>query len=179
MKAAFGKWLGREWGLLTSNPFANVKPPKCDDPDVRIVSAAESKALFDWFGERWNNWRLPLVYLEVATLLGWRATEVASIREEDLLPDGFVRVAAENCKTRRHKYGWLPPDMYADVQACAAGGLAFGRFSDELRRLLMLWKRQPHHAAWSRTSPPSGLCNGCKMSCGGSTMAVKGSLYLA
>jgi len=99
LKAVFGKWLGRECGLLASNPFANVKPPKCDDPDVRIVSAAESKALFDWLAERWNNWRLPRVYLEVAILLGWRATEVASITEEDLLPDGYVRVAAERCKT--------------------------------------------------------------------------------
>lgn len=61
LKAVFGKWLGRECGLLTSNPFANVKPPKCDDPDVRIVTAEESMALFKWFGERWNNWRLPLV----------------------------------------------------------------------------------------------------------------------
>jgi integrase len=154
LKAAFGKWLGRECGLLISNPFANVNPPKCDDPDVRIVSAAESKALFDWLGNRWNNWRLPLVYLEVATLLGWRATEVASIREEDLLPDGYVRVAAENCKTRRHKYGWLPSSLYADVQACVAGGWAFGRFSDELRRLLMLWKRQPHHARMVRDFLP-------------------------
>ncbi len=146
LKAVFGKWLGKELGLLTTNPFANVKPPKCDDPEVRIVSAAESKALFDWLGVEWNNWQLPIVYLEVASLLGWRATEVASIKEEDLLPDGYVRVAAESCKTRRHKYGWLPPSLYADLQACAAGGWAFGRFSDELRRLLMLWKRQPNHA---------------------------------
>ena len=157
LRAVFGKWLGRELGLLASNPFANVKPPKCDDPDVRIVSAAESKALFDWLGVEWNNWRLPIVYLEVASLLGWRATEVASIREEDLLPDGYVRVAAENCKTRRHKYGWLPPNLYADLQACAAGGWAFGRFSDELRRLLMLWKRQPNHASMVMDFAPKRL----------------------
>ncbi|MEN6405893.1 MAG: hypothetical protein ABFC77_05420 [Thermoguttaceae bacterium] len=157
LKAVFGKWLGRECGLLTSNPFANVKPPKCDDPDIRIVSAVESKALFDWLNARWNNWRLPVVYLKVATLLGWRATEVASIREEDLLPDGYVRVAAKSCKTRRHKYGWLPPDLYADVQSCEAGGFAFGRFSDELRRLLMLWKRQPHHASMVRDFSPKRL----------------------
>jgi integrase len=154
LKAVFGKWLGQECGLLMSNPFVNVKPPKCDDPDVRIVTAEESAALFKWFGDRWNNWRLPLVYLEVAALLGWRATETASLREEDLLADGFVRVAAENCKTRRHKYGWLPPKLYADVQACAASGWAFGRFSDELRRLLILWKRRPHHARKVRDFSP-------------------------
>ena len=77
-----------------------MKPPKCDEPDVRIVTADESADLFAWLGDRWNNWRLPIVYLEVAALLGWRATEIASMREDDLLADGFVRVEAESCKTR-------------------------------------------------------------------------------
>jgi integrase len=95
--------------------------------------------------------------LEVAALLGWRATEIASIREEDLLPDGYVRVAAESCKTRRHKYGWLPADLRASVEACAAGGWAFGRFSDGLRRLLLLWKRQPHHAGTVKDYAPKRL----------------------
>jgi hypothetical protein len=157
VKSIFGKWLVRECGLLASNPFANVKPPKCDDPDVRIVSAEESAALFKWLGDRWNNWQLPLVYLRVAALLGWRATETASLREEDLLPDGFVRVAAENCKTRRHKYGWLPADLYADVQACAADGWAFGRFSDQLRRLLLLWRKRPGHAALLKEFTPKRM----------------------
>jgi integrase len=157
LKAVFGKWLGRECGLLTSNPFATVKPPKCDDPDVRIVTAEESAALFKWFRERWNNWRLPLVYLEVAALLGWRATETASLREEDLLAGGFVRVAPARCKTRRYKYGWLPADLYADLKACAADNWAFGRFSDDLRRLLILWKRQPNHARLVKDFTPKRL----------------------
>jgi len=157
LKAAFGKWLGKELGLLDSNPFANVRAPKCDDPDVRLVAAEESTALFKWLGDRWNNWQLPLVYLEVLALLGWRATETAGIREEDLLSDGYVRVVAERCKTRRHKHGWLPPDLYADLKACSAGGWAFGRFSDELRRLLILWKRQPHHARVVKDFTPKRL----------------------
>ncbi len=73
---------------------------------------------------------------------------------QNMLPDDYIRVAAEHCKTRRHKYGRVPPDLYADVQRCAAGGWAFGRFSDELRRLLMLWRRQPHHASKARKFSP-------------------------
>lgn len=157
LKAAFGKWLGRECGLLQSNPFAGVRPPKCDDPEIRIVAASESEALFAWLADRWNNWKLPAVYLEVAALLGWRATEIASIRTDDLLSDGFVKVAAETCKTRRHKYGWLPAELYADVQACSANGWAFGRFSDELTRLLFLWKRRPNHAARVKDFTPKRL----------------------
>lgn len=157
LKAIFGKWLGQEMGLLRSNPFANVKPPKCDDPDVRIVSAAESRALVEWLNDRWNNWALPVVYLEVLAYTGWRATETAALREEDLLGDGNVRVIAENCKTRKHKYGWLPTGLYADLKACSADGWAFGRFPDELKRLLILWRKRPRAALMVGEFTPSRL----------------------
>ena len=157
LRAVFGKWLGRELSLLPFNPFANVRPPKCDDPDVRIVSAKENAALFKWLRDRWARWELPLVYLQAVALLGWRATETASLREDDLLPDGFVRVAAENCKTRRQKFGWLPADLYADVKACASGGWVFGSFSDELRRRLILCRKQPNHAARVKAFSPNRL----------------------
>jgi integrase len=147
LKAAFGKRLGKELGILSSTPFANVTLPKCDDPDVRLVTADESKALVEWLSKRWSDWKLPLTYLEVLATTGWRATETAAIREKDLLGDGHIRVVAENCKTRRHKYGYVPPGLYADLTACAADGWAFGRFSDQLRRLLLLWKKRPSHAA--------------------------------
>jgi hypothetical protein len=156
LKAVFGKWLMRECGLLNNNPFANVKPPKCDDPDVRIVSGVESQSLFAWLSNRWYGWKLPTVYLEVAALIGWRVTEVASIQDEDLLPDGFVRIASSTSKTRKFKYGWLPAELYKRVKACAAGRWAFGQFSDDLRRLL-LRKRRPHHAARVREFTPKRL----------------------
>jgi integrase len=157
LKAAFGKRLTKELGLIPSNPFVNVTPPKCDDPEVRIVSPDERKALVEWLSKRWNNWKLPLTYLEVLAATGWRATETAALREKDLLGDGHVRVIAENCKTRRHKYGWLPPALYANLQECAAAGWAFGRFSDQLRRLLLLWKRRPSHAARVKDFQPKRL----------------------
>jgi integrase len=157
LKAVFGKWLGRECGLLAHNPFATVNAPKCDEPDIRIVTAAETGELFAWLATRWNNWRLPGIYLEVAALVGWRATEIASMREDDILDDGFIRVGAESSKTRRHKFGWLPAVLHAELKACSAGGWAFGRFSDDLRRLLMIWKGRPHHAARVRDFAPARL----------------------
>ncbi len=157
LKAIFGKWLGKECGLLAGNPFADIKAPKCDEPEVRIVSAAESADLFTWLGARWNNWRLPAVYLEVAALVGWRATEIASMREEDILADGFIRVAAESSKTRRYKFGWLPAGLHAELKGCVAGGFAFGKFADELRRLMFVWKHQPHHAARIKDFAPDRL----------------------
>lgn len=146
LKAIFGKWLRDECGLIGSNPFEKVKPPRCDEPEIRIVSAAETADLFAWLAERWHKWPLPQTYLEIASLLGWRATEIASIREEDILPDGFVRVLAESSKTRKTKMGWLPEKLHSSLRECVADGWAFGRFSDDLRRRLILLQRR-HHAA--------------------------------
>jgi integrase len=157
LKALFGKWLGRECGLLSTNPFANVRPPKCDDPDVRIVSATEATELANWFSERWNGWRLPVLFLEVATQVGWRATELASLRAEDLLDDGIVQCVAQSSKTRKQKFGQLSPALHTELRERCAGGWVWGRFSDELRRLLILWKRQPNHAASVRDFSPARL----------------------
>jgi integrase len=143
----FGKWLGKQCGLLDTNPFAGIKPPRCDDPDKRIIASDELAELFAWLNDRWHNWRLPIVYLEVASYTGWRATEIASLREEDLLPDGHLRVSATSSKTRKAKYGWLPADLYADLKSCAVDGSAFGKFAGELQRRLLVVRRQPGHAA--------------------------------
>jgi integrase len=137
--------------------FASVKPPRCDEPDVRIVAAKEKQSLYDWLAKRWNNWRLIRVYLDVLAWTGWRATETAGIREEDSLADGFVRIVSMHSKTRKPKVAWLPPELLADLQACSANGWAFGRFSDEFRRLLLLWKKQPHNAARVREFAPARL----------------------
>jgi integrase len=159
LKAVFGKWLSRECAILdpAANPFACVKAPRCDEPNVRIVTASERAEFNDWFARRWNNWRLPLVYLDVADATGWRATEIASMRADDVLDDGFVRVLAESSKTRRSKHSCLPAALHDELSGCAADGWAFGRFSDELRRRLLLWKRQPHHAAKVKDFTPDRL----------------------
>ena len=47
--------------------------------------------------------------------------------------------------------------LHAELRDCAADGWAFGRFSDELRRLLYVWKRQPHHAAKIKEFSPERL----------------------
>ena len=158
LKAIFGKWLGRECGLLVDNPFAKISRRSATDPRVRLVSADEMASLFQWFGERWNNWQLPIIYFR-----GGGADGLA--RDRDRQP-ARVRSATR----------WLRADPRGGVQdpprevrpaaggpgmdqlaACVADGMAFGRFADELRRLLMLWKRRPHHAAKVRDFSPERL----------------------
>jgi hypothetical protein len=47
--------------------------------------------------------------------------------------------------------------LHADLKACGANGCAFGRFANELRRLLILWRKAPHHAAKVKDFAPDRL----------------------
>ena len=95
-------------------------------------------------------------------LLGWRATENASLRREDLLSDGFVRLSAKVSKTRSYMYGWLPEELHSELLSRCADRWAFGCFADELRRLLRDVKGQPHHAAKVKSFSASDWSLGCK-----------------
>ena len=166
LKAVFGKWLGRECGLLTSNPFANVKPPKCDDPEVRIVTAAESEGLVQVV------WRTLEQLAAAPCLLGSGGSLGLAGNGNGQPPGGRLAcrwIRAGGCRELQDPAAQvrLASSLTCTpiCKACAAGGWAFGRFSDELRRLLILWKTAtPPCKRWSRTSPPSGLCDGFKTS---------------
>ena len=157
LKAIFGKWLIKTCGLLASNPFTDVTAPKCEDIQPRIVTPEESEAFYKWFSARWGGWDLPVVYLNVLGFVGWRATETASIEEDDIYADGTVRVKASIVKTRRDKYGWLPEDLHSRLRAGVSDGWAFGRFSDELRRRLSIVRGQHYAAARVKDFAPKRL----------------------
>lgn len=156
LRAIFGRLIGT-CGLLASNPFAGVSAPKTDDIQPRIVTPEESEAFYNWLSARWGGWDLPLVYLGVLGFCGWRATETAAIKEDDIFADGTVRVKSSTCKTRKDKYGWLPEELHSRLRAGVCNGWAFGRFPDELRRRLSLIRGQHYAAARVRDFSPDRL----------------------
>ena len=138
LKAVFGKWLGRECGLLTENPFANIKAPKCDEPEIRIVTAAETGELFAWLSKRWSKWRLPA---STWKWLPWSAGGQLRLRAWAKMifwPMGLSgsRPNLENTSLQI----WLAAGRIAcrSYRHARPDGWAFGRFSDDLRRLLIL-----------------------------------------
>jgi hypothetical protein len=144
LKTAFGKWWVAECGILASNPFAGVEPPKVDKLDPRIVAPGERDAFTAWLSERWGDWRLPLLFLEVKASIGCRIRELAAspicnLKGGRLI---FEAVSAKGRRTRRCK---LPPALFDELRAVAGPGLVFERFPDQLRELL-LRRGRPHHA---------------------------------
>jgi hypothetical protein len=142
--------------LWQSRRVFGFKPPKCDAPDVRMVSGSESESLVRWLSECWHGWRLRW------STCSRRARRLACDRDRQhsrrwLAGRGPRLLLAESCKTRRPKYTFLPAPLYAELCDCAANGWTFGRFSDELRRRLILLKHRPNHAARTKDFTPKRL----------------------
>jgi site-specific recombinase XerD len=129
LSIVYRKWWIKTAKLLTENPFAEVEPPKVDRKPPRILLPAEVQEFFDWLSSRWDNWRLPLLFLEVKGLLGCRINELASAAS-DGLRDGRIRFEAQTAKGRKQRIVKLPPAIYAELQRLAGGRFVFEKFSE-------------------------------------------------
>jgi integrase len=144
LKTVFGKWWGEECGLLSSNPFADVVPPKVDEKEPRIITAAELDTLFRWIEGWWEGWRLPILFLEVKASVGCRIRELASMPTRNLV-DGRLVFEAEVAKGRKTRQSKLPKALHDELLEAAGPIFLFERFPDQLRDLL-LERGHPHHA---------------------------------
>ena len=133
LHTVFGKWWVEECGLLGANPFEGVEPPKVDKREPRIIEAKERDALMSWLGETWDNWRMPLLFLEVKATVGCRIRELAGM-PTDHLKEGrltFDAVTAKGRKTRRSK---LPTGLFDELRTISGPTFVFERFPDQLTR---------------------------------------------
>jgi hypothetical protein len=140
----FGKWWCEVCKITPVNPFENVEPPKADKLDPRIVAPFEREAFETWLVERWDNWRLPSLFLAVKAAIGCRVHELAAMPTCRLL-DGRLTFDAVQAKGRRTRRSKLPTTLFEELQSVAGSTYVFERFPEELRALLIR-KGRPHHA---------------------------------
>ncbi len=155
LRVIYRRWWIKTLGMLTVNPFATVEPPKRDRSKKRIVADAERKAFLDWLNVRWNNWRVPVLFLEVKAKIGCRITELASATPASLR-DGRIYFAAETTKGRRERGCKLPDAMFRELQQIADTEFVFGKFSDQLRAI-HLRKNRPQAARNVAAFKPKSL----------------------
>lgn len=151
----YNKWWMKECRLLTSDPFADVDPPKADKPSPRIVAPDEAAAFLGWLSGRWGGWRLPLLFLHVKGLIGCRITELASARSRGL-KDGRIEFEAVATKGRKRRVVKLPAPVFEELRAKAGPTYVFEAFSEELRRL-HTGRGRRQHAARVRPYAPERL----------------------
>jgi site-specific recombinase XerD len=145
LSIVFGHWFRDTLRIITSDPFADVEPPKHDKKPPRIIAAEESKAFFDWMEATWG-WRLPLLFLEVKATIGCRIGELTSAVTAGLR-DGRIRFVSESTKGRKERACRLPAALFAELQGIAGPMYVFEQFSEELRQARLKRGRQNYTKA--------------------------------
>ena len=155
LRVIYRKWWIKTIRLLTSNPFDSVEPPKKEKWKPRVLSDDEQKAFLDWLVQRWDNWRLPILFLEVKARIGARITELASATP-DSLRDGRIYFTAETTKGRKQRGCKLPEALYDELKGVAVEKFIFGNFSKELKAI-HLRRNWPQSANLVRPFTPARL----------------------
>ncbi len=128
LQAVYAVW------LKNSNPLANVEMPKEDVKEPILVPRSDFQLFIDWLGQRWENWRLPILFLEIQQAIGCRISELAFLAT-DRLRDGRVHFTSETTKGRRDRTCRLPVALFQELQAIAGPSYVFERFAEELRAI--------------------------------------------
>ena len=155
LNVVFGHWFKKVCKIVSSNPFADVLPPKVEKSPPRIITPKEVTAFFDWLKTRWLNWRFPILFLEVKGWVGCRITELASAMTEGLR-DGRIRFEAETTKGRKERNVKLPSHIYDELTAIAGKKYVFEAFASQLKRV-HIKRGNPHHAASTNNFSPDQL----------------------
>ena len=147
LRVIWSKWFIEELGCCTQNPWEDVTLPKLDKLAPRYLTAEEVKAFFDWLTDRWQGWRLPVLFFTIKGFLGNRISELCGLRTEQL-QSGRVVFVADATKGRKERKALLPRDVFAELWEQAGPVWVWGRFPGELQeRLIALdkpaWKLNP------------------------------------
>ena len=129
LSIVFGKWFRDTLHIVSDNPF-DIDPPKLDTPKPRIITEAENAAWVKWLSDRWQGWRLPLLFLEVKAATGCRIFELCSA---STLKDGRIVFTSETTKGRRERSPLLSPGLYRELKRLAGPTYLFEHFAAELK----------------------------------------------
>ena len=114
--AIFQKWLLDDLKITSMNPFAHVKPPKTDKPEIMIASDAVLANFDKWLTERFGDWQLPKLFFAIKELTGCRVQDVCSLKSGQLRAER-VHFPANSTKGRKARAVPLPDDLFAALDA--------------------------------------------------------------
>jgi integrase len=135
LRVIWSKWFIEELACLSENPWESVAPPKVDKLTPRYPTGEEIVALFAWLNERWQGWRLPVLFFTVKSFLGNRIGELCALHT-DQLQSGRVIFVADTTKGRKERKSILPAEVFAELQAQAGPIWVWERFPVQLRERL-------------------------------------------
>ena len=134
LSVIWSKWFIGECKVVSTNPWDEVEMPKVDKLEPRYISPDEHAAFFAWLKERWDGWRLPILFFTVKSLVGCRITELCFL-PTDNLKEGRIKFDAETTKSRKARRPKLPEDVFKELVTLAGRKFAWERYSEQLRAI--------------------------------------------
>jgi integrase len=110
-----------------SNPWNGVDLPRVDKKDPRVLTDAEEMKFLTWLENRYEGWRLPVLWFLVKGFVGSRSADITGLRSEQLR-DGRIYFPAEEAKGREDRPAILPPALFAELRAAAGPIFVFESF---------------------------------------------------
>jgi integrase len=151
----WGKWFRDDLRVLDKNPWDAVELPKLDKPTPRFIEPDEQQAFLGWLSNRWNGWRLPILFLEVKGLIGCRVLELCAVKTSDFR-DGRLTFEAVTTKGRKTRKAKLPESICRELVALAGPTFLWERYAEQLREFHRQ-KGDNHHAKCVRDFSPARL----------------------
>ncbi len=151
LSALWRKWLMEDLKLAESNPWEKVDPPKTDKLPVKTISDEQIKHFFGWIQERFDNWALPQLFLQVKAQTGCRLMDLCSLRSEQLR-DGRLIFPADLTKGRKERRVPLLPELYEALLTIKGDTHLWQRHPAELREKLIA-RNWPTHQLKEEFSP--------------------------
>jgi integrase len=130
----YNRWFIKTCKILRKNSFDGVEPSKVDNRPPRLVFPGEQEAFLKWLFERWDKWRLPILFLEVKALVGCRISELAAAKTNGL-KDCRIRFESETTKGRKERSVKLPNETFTELCRIAGQKYVFEKFSADRHRI--------------------------------------------
>src|SRR5207249_3953004 len=106
----------RDLGLVTDNPWTNVKRPRLPKRKPVIPTEDAVSTLFGWIDQRFPGWELARLFVELKSISGCRLNDLCQFRSEQLKGDNLT-ITPDQDKTHRERTIPLPPDLAARLHA--------------------------------------------------------------
>lgn len=143
LSSIWQKWWINVCGLMEANPWEKVELPKVDEVVKRFITVEEEQVFFAWLSERWDGWRLPILFFTVKGLLGCRILQLSSVETIDLR-DGRLFLTSETAKGRKVRNPKLPQAIYAELKELAGTTYLWERYSEQLAGIHRSRKRRAY-----------------------------------
>jgi integrase len=125
------RWFIEELRFELVDPWQEVKPPKMDKENMRVLSEEEEKAFFGWIKMSYGEVRIAYLYALVKLLVGSRSMDLASLQTHWLV-DGRICFPPDAVKGREAREAILPAWLFKELKAIAGTTYAFEKFPEQL-----------------------------------------------